>query len=1226
MIFHGLDIVILCCLLPYSLSGATWQQEAGFRYVDVSSEKSLSANSPTPRKAGFTQMPSSLTGIGFSNSIPAIRFMENNNYMLGSGVAAGDFDGDGWCDLYLCSLNGANVLYRNRGGWRFEDVTAAVGVAGDRWKSTGCAFADIDGDGDLDLLVSTLGTGVHVLINNGLGRFMDVTAKSGLAAQTGSTSMALGDVDGDSDLDLFVANYGAHSILRSGGKAEMKMVNGKWMVQGPYANRLRYANGKLEELGEPSVLYINDGRGRFSPVPWGSEWFLDEQGQPRQAPWDFSLTVQMRDIDDDGDPDLYINNDFQTVDRIWLNDGNGHFRAIPRLAIRKQSFSSMSVDFADIDRDGFYDFFVTEMMSRKHADRIREMSGLAPLVPMPGRIDNRPEVVRNTLYWNRGDNTYAEIANFSGVASTDWSWTQAFIDVDLDGYEDLLVGNGVPYDVQDRDTLDRIRALGRQSVGESRTNLALYPPLLTPNVAFRNRGDLTFTDSSSDWGFDSRDISTAMALADLDSDGDMDVVVNCINSQALIYRNDSTAPRVAVRMKGSGANPFGIGAQVRLLGGAVPLQSQEILSGGRYLSSDEPMRFFAAGSSTNRMSLEVRWRNGRQSRVEDVQANRIYEIDQGKAVAHSKEPKPAPSARWFNDISDQLSHTNREDFFNDYVRQPLIMRHFSQLGPGIAWWDLDGDGSEELILGANKSNSVAIYQLNGSNELKKAAVSSWKALDDMAGLTGWTWANGRPSVLAGIASYENDYKTGSSLVEISWIPVQREFQAVPIAGLPHLPESIGPLAAADMDADGNLELFVGGRIQPGAYPAPVNSYLFRQVNGRLVLDARNQKILEKIGLVSGAAWGDLDMDGFPELIVACEWGPVRIFHNNRGQLREQTAALGLDQHTGWWTGIATGDFDEDGRLDFVAGNWGLNDAYTASPRSPLKLYYGDLGGAGVMDLFESYYPPELHVDVPRRSLNALRQAVPALSERFPTHQAFSQASMADVLAAIPAKPRCVQATTLATSLFLNRGSRFEVIPLPAEAQWAPVFGLTVIDGDGDGHDDLFLSQNFFATRPEWPRLDGGRGLILRGNGTGPWLAVPGRESGILVYGEQRGMASADFNRDGRPDLVIMQNGTATCLLENTRANVGLRVRLQGQKGNPHAIGAMVRLQTNSRWGPLRSVNGGAGYWSQDSPQLVLGLASPPQRIRVHWPGGKTNEFAVAPSSRIITVTTNGVAP
>jgi hypothetical protein len=1222
-----------------------WQPVAGGRVAQL--------DVPTSGKTGFTLMPAPRAGLRFTNTLDDRLVMENNNFMEGAGVALGDFDGDGWCDLYFCAIDGINALYRNLGNWRFEDESSVAGVGGGGWHSTGAVFADIDGDGDLDLLVNSLGGGTHCLFNLGNGQFRDATGQAGFVfpgSQTGSLSLALADIDGDGDLDLYVANYGTLAILRAGGRADLKQANGKWQLTGPYADRLRYVDGRLEEVGEPDVLYRNNGKGRFQPVPWNSESFLDPEGKPFPAPWDFGLGVQMRDINEDGFPDIYVCNDFQTVDRLWLNDGTGRFRLLPRLAMRKQSFASMGVDFADIDRDGRLDFFVVEMLSRDHARRMRQLNGMQLPFPVPGRIENRPEVTRNTLFWNRGDGTYAEIANFSGVEASEWSWQPVFLDVDLDGFEDILIANGNVFDVQDRDALNQVRALGRQTPEATRTNILLYPRLETPNVAFRNRGDLTFEEAGPQWGFDSSQVSQGIALADLDHDGDQDVVVNCLASPPLLYRNNSSAPRVAVRLRGKPPNVQGIGAKIKLFGGAVPMQSQEIVSGGRYLSGDDPMRVFAAGSLTNRMRLEVAWRSGKRSVLDQVQANCLYEIVESSAAVEERKsgqgvvsrPSTLDSRSLFTDVSARLNHAHHETQFNDYERQPLLMKQLSQLGPGVAWCDLDSDGHDDLFIGAGRGGQIAAFRGDGRGGFTSVSPTNAPAVpDDLAGLAAWTTAEGRRVLLAGLARYENpDLKTAVVGLELN--PGTGQLAGMPVREIATL-DSCGPLAVADYDGDGDLDLFVGGRVVAGAYPQPATSRLFRQANGLLVLDEVNQNALDKVGLVSGAIWTDLSGDGFPELVLACEWSPLILFRNERGRLVKWDASLSflpeapspqsrptrsqslktLSQLTGWWTSVAAGDFDGDGRLDLIAGNWGLNSSDHPTEAQPIRLYYGDIGGRGIVDLIEAYHAPGSQAIVPRRPMSVLAQAAPRLLELYPTHRAFSTATVHEVFGRLQIRPAEVQTATLASTVFFNRGDHLEAAPLPAEAQWAPVFGISVADFDGDGREDVFLAQNFFALRPELPRLDAGRGLLLRGLDGGKLDPVPGQTSGLAIYGEQRGAAASDFNEDGRIDLVVAQNGVATRLFQNSGGAPGLRVRLLGSPGNPLAIGAAVRLHFDQRKGPLVELRAGSGYWSQDSLVLVLGAPEAARQVAVRWPGGKSIQTKLPTDCREVSVDTEG---
>jgi enediyne biosynthesis protein E4 len=431
--------------------------------------------------------------------------------------------------------------------------------------------------------------------------------------------------------------------------------------------------------------------------------------------------------------------------------------------------------------------------------------------------------------------------------------------------------------------------------------------------------------------------------------------------------------------------------------------------------------------------------------------------------------------------------------------------------------------------------------------------------------------------------------------------------------------SRGPLAMADVDGDGALDVFIGGRVSAARYPEATTSLIVRNDNSRFVPFQR----FEKLGLVSGATFSDLDGDGKPELIVACEWGPIRVFRKEGTQFIEITEKLGLGNFSGLWNGVATGDFDGDGKLDIVASNWGLNTKYRATREHPIRLYYGDINGVEAVDIVESHFDAALNKEVPDSLLKTASAAFPFLQASFPTHEAYSVASVHEIFGDKLKQCGVVEANTLASMVFLNRGDRFEGVALPAEAQFAAAFGISVADFDGDGNEDIFLSQNFFATAGDTARADAGRGLLLRGQGNGGFVAVSGLESGIAIYGEQRGCAVADFDRDGRVDLAVGQNGGATKLYHNTAALPGLRVRLIGSPQNAGAIGAVMRLTFASKQGPVREVRAGSGYWSQDCIVQTLAMPEAPRQILVRWPGGQTTTSDVPAGAMSIQVDVNG---
>jgi hypothetical protein len=1219
-----LSILLIQCSSDRRSIELSWNQADGYRWSEL--------QLPRNGKAGFNQLPESATGISVQNYLAEDSYINNSVLLNGSGVAAGDVNGNGLPDLYFTQIDGPNKLYINLGNFQFEDVSEKANVELNNYKSAGTLFADVNGDRHLDILVTTYHSGTILLLNNGNAEFTRAE-QSGLDSTTvGGTTMTLADIDGDNDLDLYVTHYineRVRDLYAPGELAgsnvatlEGDRYNIREEFQKYYTNITSVAGPTLREKGTRDVLYINEGGigdqwNGFQKVENLEDHFLDENSDPLGVGEMWGLTARFEDITGDGLPDLYVCNDFWTPDQFWINQGDGVFKKIDPLKFRHMSLSSMGIAVGDVNNDGYSDLFISDMLSPVHTRRMRQIINLDPFPVEPGEVSNQPQYTHNTLYINRGDNSFVETANYSGVDASGWSWATSFIDADLDGLQDLFITTGYLYDAQD---LDSNAQLG-QFTDRQPYNLEgylkgklNYPPLNLRNRMYKNEGGLKFSDVGPNWGFLDEDVSQGLAIADLNNDGSLDMVSSRMNNAAAIYENRSGNDRIAVRLVGSAPNTQAIGAEVTLEG-FEPFQLKRIVSGGNYMSGSAPHLMFATDTDSTSQSLHITWPNGEVSTVNDVQANRIYEIYQDSIAAQSENLTDTPPHQTiFEDVSERLNIVDSENEYQDFRRQPLIPVMLSQLGPGASWIDINSDGREEFVQTSSQNGELAVFNNEGNGQFTKETIPGLTEQQnqdgDQTAVIGW-----QTEEQAHIVVGRSDYEMAASGGPSAYHYIIQNGQVVEAQELPGSNSSTGTLATVDYNKNGTLDLFIGGRVIPGKYPASASSALYNLVDNRFVEDETNTDLLQEIGMVTGAVFTDYNNDSWPDLLISTEWGSLKLFENNEGQFRDVTEAVGLAEYKGLWNGLATGDFNGDGLPDIAATNWGTNSGYEIVEDYSMRIYHGYVDGNNTYDVIQANYSNELDAYVPIRRLNFYSGFMPMYTN-LNSYKDYANLTLDGILGAMLEITPYEEVNTLHNMVFINSvDGQFEAQPLPLETQLTAGISANVGDYNNDGHEDLFIGQNFFDLPPGDTRLDGGIGLWLEGDGSGQFRAIPGQESGVMVYGEQKGAALSDFNADGRVDLAVTQNGNQTKLYENRTEKRGYRIELIGPGSNRTAIGAKIRLEyDNGQKGPQREIQAGSGYWSQNSAIQILGYSDradlQPAFIEVVWMDGNRKRISI----------------
>ena len=1097
------------------------------------------ASAPTPPPPGgrlFTRMPSSYTGVHFENRLSDTRDLNvftYRNYYNGGGVAIGDLTGDGLPEIVLTSNQGGTRLYLNEGNFRFRDVTEEAGLHSRGW-TTGVTLADVNGDGLLDIYICHAGNGQGKLranelyINQGLNAhgvptFIEQAAAYGVADTGYSTQAVFFDYDRDGDLDLLVIRNSPRPVA---------------------SFELKNTRNIRDPLGG-ARLYRNDG-GHFVDVSEQAGIYGGEIG--------LGLGVGVSDLNRDGWPDIYVANDFFERDYLYLNKGDGTFDEVLERQMPYISLSSMGLDIADINNDGWPDIYVADMLPEDEY-RLKTTTSFEDWHRLQDEVRNgfHYQFTRNMLHLNNGNGTFSEIGQMAGVARTDWSWSPLIADFDLDGYKDIYVTNGLAKDVTSQDYLAFLAS--RETMAEAasghRVDLRRLVDAMssTPlsHYAFRNRGDLTFSNETRAWGLDTPSFASGAAYGDLDGDGALDLVVNNVNGEAFIYRNNArtlTENRyLQVRLEGTGGNRFAIGAKVTLWSGTEQF-FQELEPTRGFQSSVDYVLTFGLGRRDSLDSVKVEWpdRAGRVSLLTHVAANQRLTIRQSESAA-PRPVVPQVVRTLLTDVTDAigLPYMHRENEFVDFDREPLIPKLVSTEGPFMAVADVNGDGLDDIFIGGAKGQPgrLLIQQPDGrfvsTNEqlLEADAVS-----EDLGAVFFDARGDGHPDlyVVSGGSEFS---EMAPALQDRLYLNDGRGHFRKATGSLPTEDISGSRVVAADYDGDGGIDLFVGGRVVPWHYGADPRSMLlqndgqghFTDVTKRLAPE------LEHVGMVTDAVWRDVDGDGRLDLVVVGEWMPITIFRNVGGGRLVRVKTPGLEKSEGWWNRIVAGDFTGHGRVDFIVGNLGLNTRFQASESEPVTMYVKDFTGNGVADQIISTYNHGTSYPIAMR--DELVKAIPSLRARYPRYADYARQTLTDIFS--PAELQGAifkQARTFATALARNNGDgSFTLIPLPREAQLAPVYGILAGDFDGDGKTDLLLAGDFDGVQPEIGRMSASYGLLLRGDGTGHFTPVSTRESGFLVTGQARDIQRV---RTRRGELyVVARNNDRPLVFRSTEGRRSL---------------------------------------------------------------------------------------
>lgn len=1045
----------------------------------------------------FDSVPSSRSGVDFANNLKfsqEFNIYTYRNFYNGGGVAIGDINNDGLLDIYFTSNQEKNRLYLNRGNFQFEDITSKAGVGGNKAWSTGVSMADVNGDGWLDIYVCNSGDVKgdnkenELFVNNGNLTFSEQAAKYGIADKGFTTHAVFFDFDRDNDLDLYVLNNSYQAIgsfnLRKNERPVRDSLGGDKFF--------RNDNGYFKNVSEEVGIY-------GSVIGFG-------------------LGVAVGDVNIDGWPDIYVSNDFFERDYLYINNKDGTFSERLTQQMKSISGASMGADLADINNDAFPDLFVTEMLPADNS-RIKTVTTFENWDRYQYNVlnDYYHQFTRNMLQLNNGDNTFSEIGRLAGVEATDWSWGALIFDVDNDGLKDIFVANGIYQDLTNQDYLQYVSSeeVVKSIVTNKDVNykklVELIPSNPLSNFAFQNKGNLRFENQSVSWGLGEPGFSNGAAYGDLDNDGDLDLVVNNINSSASLFKNNTTQKfpensYLKFELIGEGRNTLANGTSIVIYAGAKKFYIEQMPNRG-FESSVDPRPHLGLGNLKQVDSVIVKWPNGKLTKLTNVKANQIIKLNQVDAV-NKTEFSPIDETRLFQKFHlPGLEFVHKESEFVDFDRNKLLFHMLSNEGPGLAVADVNNDGRIDFYVGGAKGQRGSLFVHQSNSTFKDSNVNLFerdKESEDIESL--FFDADGDKDLDLYVCSGSNEFSTSSiALADRLYFNDGRgnfikSAQILPTTNF----ESTSVISANDFDHDGDLDLFVGIRSHPFFYGSHVNGYLLEN-NGTGVFQNVSDKILpelNQLGMITDACWSDFNGDGWDDLIVIGEYMPIKLFINNKGKFSDSTESWNLKMTNGWWNTIKVFDLDSDGDLDAVVGNHGLNSRFRASIKEPITMYINDFDRNGTIEQIVSAY--QGGVSFPMVLRHDLTSQIPSLKKKFLKYDSYKDKTFETIFTPEERVGTLESyAYELASILLINNGSSFELRKLPMEAQFSPIYAIEIADFNSDSIPDLLLGGNLYKVKPEAGRYDASYGTLLLGTGDCKYDFLPTTKSGLSIDGEIR---------------------------------------------------------------------------------------------------------------------------